>query len=112
MKLTLESVLDDSLEISSSPAPILAGPKAWQRYVHFFRDPIDCMRRFQSDFGSIVALDRRLHFRKRRKLDIFAAGADYNRRILGNPSEFRATGQIIRGPEHSSQRRLRFGLTR
>src|SRR5437762_13682387 len=112
MKLTLESVLDDELAISSPPVPILAGPRAWRRYVHFFRDPIDCMRKFHADFGPLVAMHRRWIPRYQRKLDIFAVGAEFNRRVLGNPAEFRATGQIIRGPEDSAQRRLLFGLTR
>ena len=41
-----------------------------------------------------------------------AVGPDFNRQVLGNSALLRTTGQTLCGPADSSQRRLRFGLTR
>jgi hypothetical protein len=46
------------------------------------------------------------------KLHLLAIGPELNRQVLGNPAVFRTTGQFIRGPENSAQRRIRYGLTR
>jgi cytochrome P450 len=51
-------------------------------------------------------------FGEPRKPEVLAIGPDYNRQVLGDPSVFRTTGQFLRGPKNSAQRRLRHGLTR
>jgi cytochrome P450 len=43
---------------------------------------------------------------------VFASGPSYNRLVLGDPELFRTGGQGIAGPRNSTQRKLRFGLTR
>ena len=43
---------------------------------------------------------------------MFASGPSYNKLVLGDPDLFRTGGQGIAGPRHSTQRKLRFGLTR
>ena len=61
--------------------------------------------------GSLIALGP-IAFGEATKLHLVAIGPELNRQVLGNPAVFRTTGQFIRGPENSAQRRIRYGLTR
>jgi cytochrome P450 len=90
---------------------VLTGARAAREYVHFFRDPIGCMRVLQQKYGSLVALGP-IAFGEPTKLHVLAIGPEFNRQVLGDPAKFRATGQFIHGPNNSAQRRIRFGLTR
>lgn len=90
---------------------ILTGARAAREYVHFFRDPVGCMRELQQEFGSLVALGP-IAFGEPTKLHVLAVGPEFNRQVLGEPAKFRTTGQFIHGPNGSAQRRIRFGLTR
>lgn len=89
----------------------LTGARAAREYVHFFRDPIGCMRELQQKYGSLVALGP-VAFGEPTKLHVLAFGPEFNRQVLGDPAKFRTTGQFIHGPNNSAQRRIRFGLTR
>jgi len=90
---------------------LLTGAHAAREYVHFFRDPIGCMRELQQKYGSLVALGP-IAFGEPTKLHVLAIGPEFNRQVLGDPAKFRTTGQFIHGPNNSAQRRIRFGLTR
>jgi cytochrome P450 len=90
---------------------VLTGAHAAREYVHFFRDPIGCMRTLQQKYGSLVALGP-IAFGEPTKLHVLAIGPEFNRQVLGDPAKFRTTGQFIHGPDGSAQRRIRFGLTR
>ncbi len=90
---------------------VLTGAHAAREYVHFFRDPIGCMRTLQQKYGSLVALGP-IAFGEPTKLHVLAIGPEFNRQVLGDPAKFRTTGQFIHGPNNSAQRRIRFGLTR
>jgi len=90
---------------------LLTGAVAAREYVHFFRDPIGCMRELQQKYGSLVALGP-IAFGEPTKLHVLAIGPEFNRQVLGDPAKFRTTGQFIHGPNDSAQRRIRFGLTR
>jgi cytochrome P450 len=90
---------------------VLTGARAAHEYVHFFRDPIRCMRELQQKYGSLVALGP-IAFGEPTKLHVLAIGPEFNRQVLGDPAKFRTTGQFIHGPNNSAQRRIRFGLTR
>src|SRR5438874_13467598 len=90
---------------------ILTGAGAAREYVHFFRDPIGCMRELQQKYGSLVALGP-IAFGEPTKLHVLAIGPEFNRQVLGDPATFRTTGQFIHGANDSAQRRIRFGLTR
>jgi cytochrome P450 len=69
------------------------------------------MRRIYQRHGPVAALGS-VVFGEPRKPHVLAVGPEFNRQVLGDPSTFRTTGQFIRGPADSAQRRLRFGLTR
>lgn len=89
----------------------IVGLAAAREYIGFFRDPITCMRRIYQQHGPVAALGS-VVFGEPRKPHVLAVGPEFNRQVLGDPSTFRTTGQFIRGPADSAQRRLRFGLTR
>jgi len=90
---------------------VLTGARAALEYIHFFRDPIGCMRELQQKYGSLVAVGP-IAFGEPKKLHVLAIGPEFNRQVLGDPAKFRTTGQFIHGPNNSAQRRIRFGLTR
>lgn len=90
---------------------VLTGVLAAREYIHFFRDPIGCMRELHQKRGSLVALGP-IAFGEPTKLHVLAVGPEFNRQVLGDPAKFRTTGQFIHGPPNSAQRRIRFGLTR
>lgn len=69
------------------------------------------MRGLYQRCGPVAALGS-IAFNEPRKPHVMAIGPEFNRQVLGDPGTFRTTGQFIRGPENSAQRRLRFGLTR
>src|SRR5204862_492243 len=90
---------------------VLTGALAAREYIHFFRDPIGCMRTLHRQRGKLVALGP-IAFGEPTKLHVLAIGPEFNRQVLGDPAKFRTTGQFIHGPKNSAQRRIRFGLTR
>src|SRR5437588_4571659 len=90
---------------------VLTGTLAAREYIHFFRDPIGCMRTLHRKRGKLVALGP-IAFGEPTKLHVLAIGPEFNRQVLGDPAKFRTTGQFIHGPKNSAQRRIRFGLTR
>src|SRR5437763_13040785 len=90
---------------------VLTGALAAREYIHFFRDPIGCMRTLHRQRGKLVALGR-IAFGEPTKLHVLAVGPEFSRQVLGDPAKFRTTGQFIHGPKDSAQRRIRFGLTR
>ena len=92
-------------------ALILKGRASAREYIRFFRDPVGCMSRLYQRHGPLVALGP-IAFGEPTKLHVLAIGPAHNRQVLGNPAIFRTTGQFIRGPENSAQRRIRYGLTR
>lgn len=89
----------------------VTGPAALREYIHFFHDPIDCMRTLHRRCGNLVVL-MPIPFGKRPPMNVLGVGPEYNRQILGDPGSFRATGQFMWGPKNSAQQRLRYGLTR
>ena len=91
---------------------LLRGARAIPYYIGFFRDPIACMREAYRKNGDLTILGPVLPHEENRRLNILSVGPEYNRQVLGDPELFRTTGQTLRGPENSAQRRLRFGLTR
>src|SRR5438046_4436295 len=90
---------------------VLTGALAAREYIHFFRDPIGCMRTLHRKRGKLVALGP-IAFGEPTKLHVLAVGLEFNREVVGDAAKFRTTGQFIRGPKDSAQRRIRFGLTR
>src|SRR5437588_11286635 len=90
---------------------VLTGALAACEYIHFFRDPIGCVRRLHRKRGKLVAPGP-IACGERTRLHVLAVGPACNRQVLGDPAKFRTTGQFIHGPKDSAQRRIRFGLTR
>jgi cytochrome P450 len=66
----------------------------------------------QRRFGDLCALGAALPIAGPKRALVFASGPSYNKLILGDPELFRTGGQGIAGPRRSTQRKLRFGLTR
>ncbi len=77
----------------------------WQgRLFDFPDDPMACMRRLQSKFGDIAAMEeegQRIYF-------IFSP--EYNHQVLSDGQTFHSRFFALRGPRNSSQRRLTGGL--
>ena len=90
----------------------MRGAAAVWWYVHFFRDPVGCLRRAHREHGPLFALGRAASWVRGERLHLLAIGPEFNRLVIGDPALFRSTGQGIRGPADSAQRRLRNGLTR
>src|SRR5207248_10596588 len=90
---------------------VLTGALAAREYIHFFRDPVGCMRALHDQRGTLVALGP-IAFGEPTKLHVLAVGPEFNRPVLGGPAQFRTTGQLIHGLKGPAQRRIRFGLTR
>jgi cytochrome P450 len=90
---------------------MLTGPAAIREYLHFFRDPVGCIRDMSRRHGRLVALALQ-PFGQPHRVQLLAVGPEFNRQVLGDPAAFRTTGQFIWGPRNSSQQRLRYGLTR
>ena len=81
-------------------------------YISFFRDPIGCMCEAYRKNGELTLLGPILPQEKSQRLNVLCVGTGYNRQVLSDPELFRTTGQTLRGPDYSAQRRVRFGLTR
>ena len=96
----------------AAPPRLIRGAEAVPYYIGFFRDPIACMRDAYRRNGDLTILGPVLPHEKTRRLNVLSVGPKYNRQVLGDPELFRTTGQTLRGPDNSAQRRLRFGLTR
>jgi cytochrome P450 len=91
---------------------LMRGLEAVPYYIAFFRDPIGCMREAYRKNGELTILGPVLPHEENRRLNVLAIGPEYNRQVLSDPELFRTTGQTLRGPDESAQRRVRFGLTR
>jgi cytochrome P450 len=96
---------------SMSPS-IVTGLATWPWYLRYLRDPLGCVIQIQRYFGDLCVLDRPLPIAGPKRALVFASGPSYNKLILGDPELFRTGGQGIPGPRNSTQRKLRFGLTR
>jgi cytochrome P450 len=97
---------------TDAPPRLLRGRQAIPYYIAFFRDPISCMREAYRKNGALTILGPVLPHEKNRRLNVLSVGPEYNRQVLNDPELFRTTGQTLRGPDDSAQRRVRFGLTR
>jgi cytochrome P450 len=89
----------------------ITGLTAAREYLKLLHDPVAAMRSLYQRHGSLVALGP-VAIGEPAKLNILAVGPELNRQVLGDPARFRPTGLVLRGPENSAQRRVRFGLTR
>jgi cytochrome P450 len=74
----------------------------------FVRDPIHAMQWTYDRYGPLAVADIPL-VRKPQRF-IFAVGARYNERVLGDPATFHTIGLMPPGPENSAQRRIRSGI--
>lgn len=92
-------------------ATALTGFASAREYYRFFHDPIDAMRKRYDRYGPVAPLGP-IFAGQPSKPRVLIAGPELNRQVLSDPATFRATGQLIRGPEGSAQQRIRFGLTR
>jgi len=100
-------------EIRPNGGEPASGVLAATWFVRFFRDPVGFMREVYRAHGPVSAVGD--IFPRRRgppRLHAFAFGPRFNEQVLGHPDRFRTTGQTLRGPPDSAQRRIRFGLTR
>jgi cytochrome P450 len=81
-------------------------------YWRFLRNPLECLVAAQRAFGPLFVLSDPISIRRGRRARVFllAAGAHYNREVLGNPDIYRSGGQVMRGPKGSAHARLRSGL--
>jgi cytochrome P450 len=105
-------VENEAIPRTVSPPRLMRGLEAVPYYIRFFRDPIGCMRDAYRKNGELTILGPVLPHEENRRLNVLSVGPEYNRQVLGDPELFRTTGQTLRGPENSAQRRVRFGLTR
>lgn len=74
------------------------------RLLDFPDDPLACMRRLQTKFGDISAMEddgQRIYF-------VFSP--EYNHQVLSDGETFQSKFFALRGPRNSSQRRLTGGL--
>ena len=79
--------------------PVTSGSLA-----EFARDPVACMRRLYQEHGDLAVLEegsQRL---------VFIFSPDLNQQVLSDPDTFHSRFFAIRGPKHSSQRKLTTGL--
>jgi cytochrome P450 len=97
---------------NTTPPRVLRGIEAAPYYLAFFRDPIGCMRDAYRRNGPLTLLGPVLPFETSRRLNVLSIGPEFNKQVLNDAELFRTTGQTLRGPENSAQRRVRFGLTR
>ena len=105
-------VENEAIPRTVTPPRLMRGLEAVPYYIRFFRDPIGCMRDAYRKNGELTILGPVLPHEENRRLNVLSVGPEYNRQVLGDPELFRTTGQTLRGPENSAQRRVRFGLTR
>jgi cytochrome P450 len=80
-------------------------------WARFLRDPIACLIAMRAQHGELCALARPLGGARSGRF-VFALGPEYNRAVLSDTERFHAAGQTLPGPRGSSQRRVRYGLTR
>jgi cytochrome P450 len=92
--------------------PALRGVFALPWWVRFLRDPIHCLTALRARHGPLFALHNPVPGGGHGSRFAFALSPEYNRVVLSDPDRFRATGQTLPGPAGSSQRRVRYGLTR
>jgi cytochrome P450 len=84
------------------PHPAL--PITYGSLLDFPRDPIACMRALYERHGLLAALE------EQGARIVFAFGPENNQRVLSDTKTFHSRFFAIRGPKHSSQRRLTSGL--
>lgn len=87
----------------------IAAVGLWLRMI---RDPLKTMMGMQRRYGPVSAIGNITSLQGKERKYVLALGPDLNRLVIGNPKLFRSTGQVIRGPKGSSQRRIRYGLVR
>ncbi len=97
---------------STAEPRVLRGIEAAPYYIAFFRDPVGCMRDAYRRNGSLTLLGSVFPFETSQRLNVLSIGPEFNKQVLNNAELFRTTGQTLRGPDDSAQRRVRFGLTR
>jgi Cytochrome P450 len=74
----------------------------------FARDPVRALQWTYNRYGRLAVADMPL-VRKPQRF-IFAVGAQYNERVLSDPTTFHTVGLMPPGPENSAQRRIRSGV--
>ncbi len=77
---------------------VLTGTLAAREYIHFFRDPIGCMRTLYRQRGKLVALGP-IAFGEPTKLHVLAIGPEFNRQVLGRSREISYYWSIHSRPE-------------
>lgn len=95
-----------------TPEPVeVSGFEAMREYLRLLRDPVLAVRDIYRRRGPLVFLGP-VAFGEPTKIHALAFGPAFNRQILSDPTSFRPTGMLLRGPKNSAQRRVRFGLFR
>ncbi len=94
------------------PVNTRRGLAAARIYGRFFRDPVGCIMDAHRRFGPLTVVGGVLPGRKRRRLHVLALGPQYNQQVFSQVAAYRATGQLMAGPQGSAQRRIRYGLIR
>src|SRR5581483_7020187 len=90
--------------------PEIRGAAAWRWYYRYLRDPLACFAEAKAAFGPLVAFGNPLPFVKGGRRTVLALGGEYNREVFSQPDLYRPTGQVVRGPKGSAQRRIRLGI--
>ncbi len=95
-----------SADFPNSPsANTSAGlPITFGSLMEFPEDPIACMRRLHAAHGELAVLQQ-----DEQRL-VFVFGQKWNQRVLSDAKTFHSRFFAIRGPRHSSQRRVTSGL--
>lgn len=103
--------MNEPIIYPKSKIPPLSGLAAAREYLALLWDPVGRMAQLYRRHGKIFALGP-VALGEPKKLHVLAIGPEYNRACLADPSLFRPTGLLLRGPKNSAQRRVRYGLTR
>jgi cytochrome P450 len=103
-------VQDVESSISTKLPPVLRGVASWPWYLHYLRDPLECLAAAQSRFGSLFVLGNPVPIRTGGRRFVLAIGGRYNREVFGQPDVFRPGGQVMVGPKESAHYRIRRGI--
>lgn len=107
-----EALLVSVHNASAAPAAPVNGLRALSLAPRWIHDQVGCLIDLMSLNREYIPFRLTLRRRQRGRWFMFALGPEANRQVLGHPEIYRPMGQVLRGPAESSQRRLRFGLTR
>ena len=109
MTLQIDAAAPDSEGDTTKDHAVAIGPVStlWLGGL-FARDPIRAMQWTYNRYGPLAVAD--IPFVKKPQRFIFAVGARYNERVLGDPATFHTVGLMPSGPENSAQRRIRSGI--